>query len=137
MTISDRFHALLKNTAAPNFSLFFFFFLISHSLSITVSLAHTLPHLSSDNYCKIYLSAIYIVSFCFCYFASSDHFSGFVLRFCLVLFPPRCLISFLPSLSLSHIASLCVRRYSLSLSVVCCSALFPAHVVSNRPTWVR
>lgn len=59
--------------------------------------------------------------------------------FCLVLFSLQSLSSFLNSplsSSLSHLASLCVRRYSLSLFEVCCSAPFPAHVVSNRPTWV-
>lgn len=36
----------------------------------------------------------------------------------------------------SPLASLC-QKYICSLSVVCVPALFPAHVVSNRPTWVR
>lgn len=55
MTTSDRFHTLLKNSRPPHPLLLFS---ISHSLSITASLAHTLLPLSSNNYCKIYLTTL-------------------------------------------------------------------------------
>lgn len=58
---SDRFHTLVKNRSPPPDS----FCSISHSVSVSVSLAHSLLPLSSDNYCSIYLSRIY-----FCFYVS-------------------------------------------------------------------